>query len=129
VPNAGDSARFAGVRQALNGEFNCTSRYSDAKADDCDELRFATTDDPELLHAFKTPSLRNVARRAPYMDAGQLATLNDVVAHYDAAPRSSLGHSELKPLRLSKKEREQLVAFLATLSGPITTTRNHKAWR
>ena len=114
-----DSGRATGVRQALNGEFNCTSRYSDAKAEDCDELRFATTEGPELLHAFKTPSLRNVAGRAPYMDAGQLRSLEEVVDHYSAAPRAPVGRSELKPLRLSASERAQLVAFLRTLSGPI----------
>jgi cytochrome c peroxidase len=113
-----DSGRTVGVRQALSGEFNCTSRYSDAKAGDCDELQFAVADGPELVHAFKTPSLRNVAARAPYMDAGQLVTLEDVIAHYDRAPKASAGHSELKRLRLSQKEREQLVAFLNTLSGP-----------
>ena len=115
-----DSGRAVGVRGALKGEFNCTSRYSDAQPDDCDELRFATTDGPELLHAFKTPSLRNVAARVPYMDAGQFRTLEQVVDHYNAAPRSPLGHSELKPLRLSERERAQLVAFLKTLSGPTT---------
>ena len=113
-----DSGRTLGVRHALDGEFNCTSRYSDAKADDCDELRFADTDGPELLHAFKTPSLRNIAARAPYMDAGQFKDLETVIEHYNAAPRSPLGHSELKPLRLSPKERAQLVAFLETLTGP-----------
>jgi cytochrome c peroxidase len=116
-----DSGRATGVRRALDGEFNCTSRYSDAKPEDCDELRFATTDGPELLHAFKTPSLRNVAGRAPYMDAGQFRSLEDVVEHYNAAPSAPLGHSELKPLRLSAKERAQLVAFLQTLSGPTST--------
>jgi cytochrome c peroxidase len=114
-----DSGRASGVRRALDAEFNCTSRYSDAKSEDCDELRFATTEGPELLHAFKTPSLRNVATRTPYMDAGQLRTLDEVVEHYNAAPRAPLGHSELKPLRLSPKERAQLVAFLQTLSGRI----------
>ncbi len=121
VPNATasvDSGRAVGVRQALNGEFNCTSRYSDAKAGDCDELRFAVTDGPELVHAFKTPSLRNVTARAPYMDAGQLGTLEAVIARYDAAPTTAVGRSELKPLRLTTKEREQIVAFLKTLSGP-----------
>jgi cytochrome c peroxidase len=118
-----DSGRAVGVRQALNGEFNCTSRYSDAKPDDCDELQFAVTDGPELVHAFKTPSLRNVASRGPYMDAGQLKTLEDVVAHYNAAPKAGAGHSELKPLRLSEKERAQLVAFLETLSSPLTISR------
>ena len=115
-----DSGRATGVRRALDGEFNCTSRYSDAKAEDCDELRFADTDGPELLHAFKTPSLRNVGTRAPYMDAGQFRNLGEVVDHYNAAPKAPLGHSELKPLRLSARERAQLAAFLQTLSGPIT---------
>lgn len=119
---AADSGRATGVRQALNGEFNCTSRYSDAKPEDCDELRFATTDGPELLHAFKTPSLRNVAVRGPYMDAGQFLSLEEVVDHYSAAPRAPLGHSELKPLRLSARERAQLVSFLRTLSGPVAAS-------
>ena len=117
---AADSGRSVGVRQALAGEFNCTSKYSDAKAEDCDELRFADTDGAELLHAFKTPSLRNVAERAPYMDAGQFKDLETVVDHYNAAPHAPLGHSELKPLGLSAQERAQLVAFLKTLSGPTT---------
>jgi cytochrome c peroxidase len=109
------------VRQALAGEFNCTSRYSDAKDGDCDELRFATTDGEELVRAYKTPSLRGVAERAPYMHAGQIATLTDVVAHYDRAPRAPAGHSELKPLRLSAAERGQIEAFLRTLSAPTRT--------
>jgi cytochrome c peroxidase len=101
------------------GEFACTSRYSDARADDCEELRFATTEGEELVRAYKTPSLRNVAGRAPYMHAGQHASLAEVVAHYDAAPAAPFGHSELKPLRLSANERRQLEAFLRTLSGPV----------
>lgn len=95
------------------------SRYSDAGPEDCDELRFAVTDGAELVHAFKTPSLRNVAERAPYMDAGQFATLADVVAHYSAAPKAPFGHSELKPLHLSSTEQRELIAFLRTLSGPV----------
>src|SRR5688500_6582852 len=39
-----DSGRAVGVRQAVAGEFSCTSRYSDAKAEDCQELRFAVTE-------------------------------------------------------------------------------------
>ena len=114
-----DSGRTVGVRQALAGEFNCTSRYSDAKPDDCAELRFATTDGEELVRAFKTPSLRGVAERPPYMHAGQLVTLADVVAHYDRAPNAPAGHSELKPLRLTPAERRQIEAFLRTLSAPV----------
>jgi cytochrome c peroxidase len=96
-----DSGRMTGVRQALAGEFNCTSRYSDAKPEDCQELRFAVTEGQELDRAYKTPSLRNVADRAPYMHAGQYASLAEVIAHYSNAPAAPFGHSELKPLGLS----------------------------
>jgi cytochrome c peroxidase len=115
-----DSGRAVGIRQALGSEFNCTGRYSDAKPEDCDELRFAVTEGEELVRAYKTPSLRGVADRAPYMHAGQFATLGDVIAHYDRAPGAPFGHSELKPLRLSATERRQLEAFLHTLSAPLS---------
>ena len=114
-----DSGRITGVRQAIAAEFACTGRYSDAGPDDCAELRFAETGSPDLVRAYKTPSLRNVAERAPWMHAGQLGTLADVVAHYDRAPASIFGHSELKPLHLTPDERRQLEAFLRTLSGPV----------
>ena len=114
-----DSGRAVGVRQAVAAEFSCTSRYSDAGPDDCEELKFAVTEGEELVRAYKTPSLRGVAERAPYMHAGQIATLADVIAHYSAAPAAPFGHSELEPLRLSADERRQLEAFLRTLSGPL----------
>jgi cytochrome c peroxidase len=114
-----DSGRASGARQAVAGEFSCTSRYSDAKSEECEELAFAVTEGDELVRAYKPPSLRNVANRAPYMHAGQLATLEQVVAHYSEAPAAPAGHSELKPLHLSPGEQRDLVAFLRTLSGPI----------
>jgi len=122
-----DSGRATGVRQAVAAEFACTSRYSDAGADDCAELRFAVTEGEELVRAYKTPSLRNVAERAPYMHAGQLATLEAVVDHYARAPRPPAGHSELVPTQLSADERRQLVAFLRTLSGPLAAPPGHLA--
>jgi cytochrome c peroxidase len=54
------------------------------------------------------------------MHAGQIATLADVIAHYDRAPAPPFGHSELRPLRLSADERRQLQAFLHTLTGPLS---------
>ena len=115
-----DSGRSVGVAKALAGEFSCTSRFSDASAGECSELRFAVTDDSSLVRAYKPPSLRNVVDRGPYMHAGQLTTLDDVLDHYSRAPRAELGHSELKSLHLSHDERRQLIAFLGTLTGPLT---------
>jgi cytochrome c peroxidase len=114
-----DSGRTTGVRKALAGEFSCTSRHSDARPEECGELRFAVADGPELVRAYKPPSLRNVANRPPYMHAAQLASLTDVIRHYNAAPPAPFGHSELKPLGLSEDEQRQLVAFLGTLSAPL----------
>jgi cytochrome c peroxidase len=111
-----DSGRSVGARQVVAGEFNCLSAYSDAKPEQCSELRFAVTEGAELVRAFKTPSLRNVAERAPYMHAGQIVTLGDVIAHYDRAPQAPFGKTELKSLRLSATQRRQLEAYLRTLS-------------
>ena len=113
-----DSGRAVGAKQAVAGEFSCLSKYSDAKPEECSELRFAVTEGPELVRAYKTPTLRNVAERAPFMHAGQLSSLGDVMAHYDRAPRAPFGKSELKRLKLSERERAQLEAFLRTLSAP-----------
>jgi cytochrome c peroxidase len=118
-----DSGRTTGARQVVKGEFNCLSKHSDAQPAQCSELRFAVTEGAELVRAFKTPSLRNVADRAPFMHAGQVASLTDVIQHYDRAPRAPFGKSELKRLRLSQKERMQLESFLRTLSAPPVVTR------
>ncbi len=118
-----DSGRALGVRDAISGEFNCLSRYSDAKPEQCSELRFAVTEGAELLRAYKTPSLREVAGRAPFMHAGQMRTLAEVVSHYDRAPRAPFGRSELTRLRLSASERMQLEAFLRTLSADDPSPR------
>ena len=112
-----DTGRLSGADAVLADEFNCRSRWSDNRSA-CAELEYLVTADHSLERAFKVPSLRNVASRAPYMHAGQFGTLAEVVEHYDRAPRAPAGHTELKPLRLSAPERRQLEAFLRSLSGP-----------
>jgi cytochrome c peroxidase len=114
-----DSGRAVGVRQAIAGEFNCLSAFSDAKSSECGELTFVVKDGAALVQAFRTPSLRNVARRPPYGHAGGLPTLAAVLDHYNRASAASAGHSELEPLRLSATELRQLEAFLRTLDGPV----------
>jgi cytochrome c peroxidase len=117
VPRAGDDAgRGAAITMVLEDEFNCGGRFSDANAEQCTSLRFIDHDTRESLHAFKTPSLRNVAARAPYMNAGQFPTLAAVLRFYRDGTRGmkELGHGDL-----SDRELGDLEAFLGTLTGPI----------
>ena len=111
-----DLGRQTGVLQAAADPFNCMGAFSDAGADDCGELRFRVAEGPQLLRAYKTPSLRGAATRPPYMHSGQFATLEEVVDHYARAPAAPSGETELHPITLSERERLQLIAFLGTLS-------------
>ncbi len=117
-----DHGRLTGATAVLRDEFNCRGRWSDAR-ERCSELQFIVTGEHTLDRAYKVPSLRNVAERAPYMDAGQFETLAQVLDHYNRAPAAATGHSELRPLRLKQSELRQLEAFLRTLSGPVVDGR------
>lgn len=70
-------------------------------------------------HAFKTPSLREIGRSAPYMHDGSLATLNDVLRHYEKGitERSTLSADLHRRLDLSGAERKNLMSFLGTLTS------------
>jgi cytochrome c peroxidase len=111
-----DLGRETGVEKVAADPFNCLGKFRDGPDAACGELRFMVKDKPELRRAYKTPSLRGVADRPPYMHAGQIATLEEVIDHDARAPQSSDGHSELNPLTLSEREKKELVAFLKTLS-------------
>ena len=83
-----------------------------------DPGRARVTGLPRDLGAFKTPTLREVARSAPYMHDGSMATLEQVVAFYDSGGRADPTlDPEIKPLGLTNRERSDLVAFLRALSG------------
>lgn len=112
--------RYEGIRMARQDPFNCYGEFSDADAEQCLELRFAR-DTNELVGAHKTPTLRNVTETAPYMHGGQIATLAEVMVHYNEAPVSMLSHNEAKPLELNRAELRQLEAFMATLTAPLAT--------
>lgn len=128
-----DRGRADAIAKLVHDEFNCLGKYSDAKRDQCGELEFLSADDASQLGAFRTPSLRNVADRAPYMHAGQFATLQEAVGHYARSPRAEIGHSELaqpgekrtdrQVIRLSDEDVRDLAAFLGTLSGPVVQPR------
>ena len=114
-----DYGRARGAQQVLADEFNCMSRYSDADERDCSELQYMVGEGHQLERQFKPPSLRNVANRSPYMHAGQFATLEEVLNHYNTAPEAPFGHSELEALNLSQEQIAQIVAFIKTLDSPV----------
>lgn len=75
---------------------------------------------PADLGLFRTKSLRTVSETAPYMHAGQLASLRDVVWFYDrGGDHAGLGETSafMVPLGLSDGEQRDLVAFLESLTG------------
>jgi len=119
-PSPGDplQGRKAGFRDVLLDPFNCLGKYGDAPGASCHDLK-AAGETSNILGAFKTPSLRNVARTAPYMHTGQFPDLNAVMQHYRNRPESRLGETELDRLTISDAEFEQLAAFLRTLDGPV----------
>lgn len=77
-----------------------------------------------MQYAFKTPGLRNITQRAPYMHDGQTATLTEVVEHYNTGGIDRPSRSdEIYPLDLSSSEVADIVAFLETLTSvdaPVT---------
>jgi cytochrome c peroxidase len=109
-----DLGRAEAIAMVREDIFNCLGPYSDATPDDCGELRFLAEGDV-MQRAFKTPSLRGAATRGPYMHAGQLATLKQVLDHYNTAPWAPIGVSELHKPALSADELLALEAFLNTL--------------
>jgi cytochrome c peroxidase len=83
-----------------------------------DDGRFAVTGRETDRGAFKTPTVRDVARTAPYMHDGSLATLEDVVDFYDTGGRANRYlDADIRPLRLAAYEKRALVRFLGTLTG------------
>jgi cytochrome c peroxidase len=74
----------------------------------------------KMQHAFKTPGLREIAQRGPYMHDGSLATLEAVVEHYDKGGIDRASRSDLiGPLGLTSQEKKDLVAFMQTLTGEV----------
>ncbi len=124
APGRVDAGRHAGIKRLLADPYNLLGKYSD----DPSRASATKTRHVELQHAnfgqFKTPSLRNVALTAPYMHDGRLATLRDVVRHYSELDLERLhthGEQLLRPLKLSDRESDDLVAFLESLSDPRAT--------
>jgi cytochrome c peroxidase len=112
----GASEGLAAVRDDL---LNSRGPFSDG---DDGRLDTVPEDPSSLLGAFRTPSLRCVGRRPSYMHAGQMRSLEDVVAFFNRGGDNGgfLGTKDPRMVRLelTQDERRQLVAFLRSLDGP-----------
>ncbi len=85
---------------------------------DPDLGRFLVTKMVEHKGAFKTPGLRDIARTGPYMHDGRFKTLEEVVEHYDKGGiKNPWLHQDIRPLKLSKENKTDLVQFLHALNG------------
>jgi cytochrome c peroxidase len=115
VLDSDDPGAAEGLAKALEDPLNSKSAYSDG-----DDGRLPASIGPEMLGAFRTPTLRCVAQRPAFMHTGQMQTLEEVVEFFARGgdPHGYPGHSELAPLDLSEGEIADLVAFLRALDGP-----------
>lgn len=87
--------------------------------------RLAITKEGDDMGAFKTVTLRNIAKTAPYMHDGSLKTLEEVVVWYNFGGKSSEGGQTtpfldggIRPLNLNSKQMADLVSFLKALTSP-----------
>jgi cytochrome c peroxidase len=125
-PNRVDPGRYEGIRKLQASRYNLLGPFNDDAA-----RRTATSTRHVVLEhrnfgEFKVPSLRNVARTAPYMHNGTVGTLHAVIRHYSELDEDRLhadGERILKPLGLTPDEIDDLVAFLESLSEPAPTAR------
>ncbi len=120
APGMVDAGRHDGIRRLRASRYNLLGPFNDDPTrGTATGTRFVALEHRNFGE-FKVPSLRNVARTAPYMHNGSIATLRDVVAHYSNLDENRLhadGERILRPLRLSQQETDDLVAFLESLSA------------
>lgn len=127
--NAIDAAAKRGF-VLFNGKANCAACHSGWAFTDASfhDIGVATGDDVgrgrlfptsvKLKYAFKTPTLRDVSRRGPYMHDGSLATLSDVIDLYNRGGIDRLSRDDLiHKLNLAQSDKADLIAFLQTLSS------------
>lgn len=135
---AGDAAAMSDAEkrgwELFKGKAQCTlchagQTFSDSdfhnigvgmKAKKPDLGRYDVTKDEKDKGAFKTPTVRDITRTAPYMHDGSVKTLEAVVALYDKGgePNRWLD-PKIKPLGLTPEEARDLVAFMRALDGEM----------
>lgn len=118
-----DAGRFEGLAKLLGHPFNAAGEFSDDRDGEVARRTLQLRRSSETWGQMKTPTLRNVAESAPYMHAGQFASLEEVVRFYSTLEgQVQAGHHRetiLQPLNLTEEEIHDLVAFLESLTGTI----------
>ncbi len=119
----------------FNGKANCGPCHSGWRFTDDNFHDIGTTttdegrgrivkDDPLMKFAFKTPTLRSVHVRPPYMHNASAVTLEEVVRHYEKGGIDRPSRSPLMmAFELTDQERQDLVGFLQTLHGQSATAK------
>ena len=116
-----DPGRYEGVPAVLADPFNAAGRFSDDPEGERARQLVGLVARPASWGEFRTPGLRGVAERAPYMHGGQFEDLETVVNFYSTLEGSAPLHQHqeqvLRPLELDEGSRADLLAFLRSLSG------------
>jgi cytochrome c peroxidase len=115
-----DQGAAKGIADALQDPLNTSGDFSDG-----DRHALPATPGPELLGAFRTPTLRCIGNQPSFMHTGQMKTLAEVVLFHDRGgdPAGNYpGQNELTPLGLTETEQGDLVAFLGALKGDGPST-------
>lgn len=116
-----DPGRLEGLRRLMADPLGASGVHSDDPDGKIAGRRARLVERAELWGQFRTPTLRNVARTAPYMHTGQMADLATVLHFYNtlegAVVAGHHGEQVLVALRLKESELKDLLAFLESLSG------------
>lgn len=113
-----DKGNCAACHNAPNFTDNGFHNIGLRSGDKPDPGRFNVRKVASMRGAFKTPTLRDIELTAPYFRDGSAATLRDVVDHYDRGGEDTSNLStNMKRLGLSEQEKDDLVAFMRSLTG------------
>lgn len=125
-----DPGRHRGIAQVHQNRFNLLGSYNDDPDGPASVPVRHVTQFHRNWGEFKVPGLRQLNDTAPYMHNGSKAALRDVVEHYSELDEDRLhsdGEAILKPLRLTRGEADDLLAFMRSLSAKDETPARYRA--
>lgn len=121
MPDPPDVGRSGGIEELLGSDFSAAGPHSDAPDSEAARLLdFLPEPGFDTDGAFKTPGLRNVAERAPFMHGGHLGSLEESIDFYSDLqedPPVGLRDPLLQQLNLTGADTDALVAFMEALTG------------